>query len=652
MPSDEQEAEPETVMPVLDAELDESAAQQQTVSQQMWPATDSGGNSGGGLPTSQSKLHSLPREDLVKLVKKQLIGLNHAKNQIEVHKKEAEKKDKKIAQLLTNNPSSGVEESEKIHAADMISMELSDYKRGFETVKQQLKESHNQLAAKQEMLDQLSSRLEALTDEKEHFQEACKHANAEAAKLRASMEEKSTVISENSKEIDSLVVQMSQLKSTMEDEITNLNQTVLRQKQRLVEEQRQDGTKAAEIRRLKAENELLERRLDDLEQEHKQFKERAQYVLKQQSREKEAESNKQNGSVEVQQLIETLASRNENISQLTARCSFLSEEVHIGQEHIQNLQAELEAINHSTLLAQNRDQMERRTLLAGHEQRMRQMHTQLDKLREEKKAIEIKYELDKATITQDFNQRFEQLLSQNQKLSEEIQKVKAASNYNNSNTINNSQSSPGYCTGIIRSRVRFHVPAQTRSQDKVLHHTTAIINRPSKFPLSNQFERQLKDLTCDDSLDGGRNSESESLASDDLQSVLNDTTLGLSEHRDLESAAFGVEHSREEEEMVNVEDIMAQLNHSRELLSDVEENNIRLMEQNLGSGSRITGNILEDPSETNLVGRTLTGRNQTHNAMWWPECGARGVVAGLAFWIPLKELILASRHGGGSRSPV
>ncbi|KAI1716578.1 rab binding domain-containing protein [Ditylenchus destructor] len=531
-------------------------------------------NAGNAVQTATvtSKLDTMSREDLIRLVKKQLITVSNTKKQLEAHKNEADTKQQKIDQLLlaANKSSGPSKENGTNRSTDMISMELSDYKRSLEAVKEQLKESNAQVVAKEALLTELSTKIETLTEERETYHDALKKSSAEMSKLKAILEEKSNVISENSRQIDGLMMQMTHVKSSLEGEISDLNLQLVQHKRRLTEEQKVDNTKTAEIRRLKAENDQIQRRFDDLEQEYRTFKERAEYVLKQQSN--DSEDSKQIShrstvaSTEIQQLIETLADRNEKISQLTARCSYLSEDLHTAQEHIKTLSRELDDLQQSVFSSQTREQTERRGLVADYEQRLRQAYAQIDQLKTEKRMIEDRQNAEKAKLMDESNQRFEQLLQQNNKLSEDLSKAKAESAVQSSYNTNQGNARQEKTTG-----------SSYNSQRKPVQPV-----RPSFLDFQQQ---QRQNFNQDDSVENEfeeKNSES----SDDLQSVLNDPCPYGNDSQQLAGVDLAsVLSAGLEEQETNlmderhVQEIYRQLEHTRELLCDAEESNVKLMEQ-------------------------------------------------------------------------
>lgn len=125
-----------------------------------------------------------------------------------------------------------------------------------------------------------------------------------------------------------MVVQIAQMKSQMEAEILSLNESNVFQNQKLIEEKQREGANVREIQRLKNEQLLLQQKYDDLNREYytfkvniyyfsKDFKERAQYVLQQQSLEENEVVSIKSNSAEIQDLIENLELKNEKISKLT-----------------------------------------------------------------------------------------------------------------------------------------------------------------------------------------------------------------------------------------------------------------------------------------------------------------------------------------------
>lgn len=149
--------------------------------------------------------------------------------------------------------------------------------------------------------------------------------------------EKSLIISENTKIIDSMVIQVSELKNNMEIEIKRLNNIITEKTHKILEIEQIDNSNVIESKQLKIDLELLQKRYNNLQQEYLQFKvnmtffnfilfyfkERAQYVLKQQQNGDSDNttvsepSSSKSYFVELQNLIETLRLKNNEISSLT-----------------------------------------------------------------------------------------------------------------------------------------------------------------------------------------------------------------------------------------------------------------------------------------------------------------------------------------------
>lgn len=125
-------------------------------------------------------------------------------------------------------------------------------------------------------------------------------------------------MSENSKEAQSLTLQSQQIKAEHELEVAKLNSQLKRFRDESSEQQKYVSEKTIEIRKLRSELEIVQRRFDDLQIEHSTFKEKAEYLLKQKNEDRtESSSTTISGKHEIDELIKTIQARNEKINQLT-----------------------------------------------------------------------------------------------------------------------------------------------------------------------------------------------------------------------------------------------------------------------------------------------------------------------------------------------
>jgi septal ring factor EnvC (AmiA/AmiB activator) len=103
-------------------------------------------------------LEALSHEELIKLVKRQLLNQKETKKQLEAAKKEAEESRKQAKELATKlgqqqnlaNDGSGGES-----ATSMMAIELNDYKNAIGVVRKELQECKEQLAQRDSLVEVL-----------------------------------------------------------------------------------------------------------------------------------------------------------------------------------------------------------------------------------------------------------------------------------------------------------------------------------------------------------------------------------------------------------------------------------------------------------------------------------------------------------------
>ena len=121
------------------------------------------------------QLDSLPREDLIKLLKKQLISVKEARKQAEDYKNQVTELEKK----LKNS-----EQGQKDDKTEMISLELSDYKNSCAELKKQLENQKEAQKAKDELVKDLTQKNDSLMQEKAELELSLKDSKNEMSKLQ------------------------------------------------------------------------------------------------------------------------------------------------------------------------------------------------------------------------------------------------------------------------------------------------------------------------------------------------------------------------------------------------------------------------------------------------------------------------------------
>uniref|UniRef100_A0A914BXZ5 GRIP domain-containing protein n=1 Tax=Acrobeloides nanus TaxID=290746 RepID=A0A914BXZ5_9BILA len=499
--------------------------------------------------SSISKLDTLSREDLLRHLKKQTINLKEARKQIETLQNQLvdAKREKEKAQ--DHSQQNGTE----ISKSDLISLELSDYKKSLDQAQKQLAHAKDGLAEKDTLIRDLTERIDTVSQEKALIEETVKELKTSLSKIEKEIKEKDMTIMENAKENHALSLQINQLRADFESEIDDLKATIKRQKDELSQQRDGFSSRNSEMRNLRSQCELLQRQYDDLNVEYNTFKERAQYVLKQKTEEKPVT---QTSTYEIEELLKTLAMRNEKISQISEKCNILEEELHAAQEHARNLRAELTDSQASLNSLQQRQADERRRLHADYESRLRQNSATIDALNKELTQLRDQFSEEKNRLIETFNRQTSELTLQNQHLTEKIIELNSAMKKTN-DTENHT------------------IKEVNRTQQKNIE--DRIRTQLSKVPKPIDFSNNVR-LSTENSnehfVSETENSDADDLRS--LQSILNGEDL---DETQTICDDFPSMQSSFMDGISNQEDVCVKLQHTREMLSETEEINVKLMEQ-------------------------------------------------------------------------
>lgn len=224
------------------------------------------------------------------------------------------------------------DESNKDDKTEMITLELNDYKSSCTELKKQIEIQAENQKKNDELIRELSAKNDQLMQDKAEIESTLKQAKSDINKLQKELNgkrcgfnnndisinllEQKTLMSENSKETQSLSLQSQQLKAEHELELSKLNGQLKRARDELAEQQKYVTEKTTEIRKYKSDMDNLQRRFDEIQVEYSTFKERAEYVLKQKNMDRTESSQSSNNKHEIDELIKTIQARNDKISQL------------------------------------------------------------------------------------------------------------------------------------------------------------------------------------------------------------------------------------------------------------------------------------------------------------------------------------------------
>nr|CAD2178249.1 unnamed protein product [Meloidogyne enterolobii] len=546
-----------------------------------------------------SKLEALSRDDLIKLVKKQLLNQKELKKQLEASKNENEANANQVKEL-----SSKIAIFEgKQDGTSMLIVELEDYKNASVKMKKELQDCKEKLAEKEALIEELSQHIATLQEEKAETNEQLRQKGIESTELKQSIDEKSNLIAENSKEISSLLVQLNDSRQQMQQEINFLNESLLTNSAELKNEQRSSSARFAEVKRLKCENDTLVARIKCVEEEFKNYKERAEFVFKSSkvsdvptnvnSTLSQAVDNSGADNVsfdgEIDQLLELLKQRNVLISQLRTKCSFLEEEVKNSQEYSKTLLEELNALHDSISQIRRQSQSERQRTIGEFEQKLK---------KEEMLRITLENDLKLITGREIVAiKNLKELKIECERLESELEEAKRKILLFDEKKLTTSDNSPPLPQHFIQKQQRKtsisiqkkNINQQQKQFPKPLNLTTKI---PTDFSQNQQssFEDEFigRNAVIGDEDNATMNSESLTDSLDDLQSMLREAEIepnseipsfNVSElPSDALSLNGGLQRIYYSHEEYNL--IIQQLNSCRELLSESEEINVRLNEQN------------------------------------------------------------------------
>uniref|UniRef100_A0AC35F8Y3 GRIP domain-containing protein n=1 Tax=Panagrolaimus sp. PS1159 TaxID=55785 RepID=A0AC35F8Y3_9BILA len=512
---------------------------------------------GGITKAPSSKLDTLPRENLLALLKKQAMASKESKKQIEEYRekiKGLEEKCQTLEEKLGNNSTN-----------EMMTFELDDYKNSCAELKKQLENQKEAQKEKDELVRDLTQRNDLLMQEKAETNEKLKEAKALAAKLQKEIDEQHTILSENSKEAQSLTLQSQQIRAEYDLEIAKLNTQLKRFREESIEQQKYITDKTAEIRQLKNDFEALQQSYENLKIEHSTFKERAEYVLKQKNEEQSKDSaatasstvssSSSSGKMEIEELISVLNNRNERITQLTERSSYLEDELRSTQDYAKNIKGELEDAQHSLNQLRTRGLEERRRAESDYDIRLRQAYTEKEILQKQlNRTIEQSTE-EKEKLIESFQRQNAELEEKNRELLQTLEE------YRNLAAAATSSTTPRATTPIrvTTRRPKFPQPIN------FLHEPSAIITSTTNMhPPGLDHENDEDDFRS-------------------LQDVINDATddqTTITGPRPI--SAFDDLVSRPSIDFYTVDEYDAlerQLSHTRELLNDMEDTNAKLVEQ-------------------------------------------------------------------------
>uniref|UniRef100_A0A183BHT0 GRIP domain-containing protein n=1 Tax=Globodera pallida TaxID=36090 RepID=A0A183BHT0_GLOPA len=554
----------------------------------------------GGSGTALAKLDSLSREDLIKLAKKQLIVLKETRKHLATARKESEEYATQMRELSTKMSADSSSFSSTSEGGGMMAIELADYKSALVAARKELAEGAAKTGEREAMVEELSQRIAQLQLEKEEVNSELRLKNTQNAELTQKMEENGRLLSEHAKEAGALQFRLNEASQSAQDELHTLQNEQQQLQAELAAVRRTADARGAEARRLRVDSERSAQLLAGLKEEFAAYKERAECAL---AKFKEVAAggaisgeNGGNSSSEFQQLIDALSTRNAQITELNAKCSFLEEELRSGHLHSKTLLDELNSLHDQQQTQRQQWAGERQRIVAEHAERMRaeetiraELRKELQATRERETAAVALQQMEKVSGHKQQQTAVEELRRECDRLSRELEEAKS----------------------LLKSSVPPKVPPSLLQLPSRPYQTT-IKHLSKPTPLNFGFQPQqftttttatTNSLEMDAEEEGagvlGTTHSESSDSMDDLNSVLQEAVDGAVPGGDLLTTFnvaslaehFGGVRSDECDGSVSAnlqqhfvgrdqhQEVLKLLEDCRELLNETEEDNVRLNEQ-------------------------------------------------------------------------
>lgn len=600
------------------------------------PATDatkpqqSAASGAGGI----SKLDTLSREDLIKLVKKQYLSLKETKRQLEEAKTNGPTAPPStsatvVAVAASTGDSQSVTATGKSDPNDaLITMELLDYKSGLQTARRELNECRQQLTNSNELSRELTDRVAELTQTREEQGEQLKQLNSDLFRVKDELQDKTRTLTEHQKQMESLRIQLDESKSHAVENEGEMMNTVQELRRQLAQEQQYNRAKTNEFRRLNVEFEALQQQHNQLREEFNKYKQKAELVIRNsnavapadpsataadENDSKHAEKHStpstetatpiisiKQANTEIQELIHTIQTRNATNSQLTSKCSMLEDELQRTMEYTRRLRSEIDSLNESLTAAQRMAFQERQRLCQDYEQRLKREEMAQNEFRQDLRATAERERAEAENRLQTISTKNESLLHENEKLKAMLNNKNQTPNASQQDQLTRFDTDSAE-ESVSRKQQQFDNKSVQKKKSITIANDSLALAGGRKHPpplnfemtmLSNQPHPMNTSSTTD--LDVPSNSESSETYSsnEDLRSILNNLDRPELVSTPTNSAAkmpiggqssFG--DSTEPPGLFSelsperFEELNRQLADCNELLRDTEEENARLCEQ-------------------------------------------------------------------------
>jgi len=479
--------------------------------------------------SATAKLELQSKEKLIQLIRKQLVIIKEARKVAAESKNEVES--------LRQQISASSESKTQRNVESMLSLELSDYKKGMETLRKKCESADKELSEKDGIMKELSMKLHNLTEQNAELKDTEFRQKNEITALSSKISELENSQRELREELERQQVDFqSRLEAATGDEEKNLD--IIKKLRSELKNIRNEGVDhKTELSQLQKSKHILQKNYDDLAAEFSTYKEKAEFVLKQHNTEKQ----KVTENFEIEELQRQLKNKHEQINQLSDRNLGLQQEVASATERCRVLRSELEDHRQSMHISQKGVAEERRRIASEYEQRIRQLSKELEGSKRDYQLIQ------------------EQAVTETQKLEETNSKFVSELN----TQIQNLQYKLSQLADKNVNSVQDNKQKSIEREQK----RTAFVN-PINFDTETRFNVQ-------------EIGQSNNANKDDMLNSLNDLINGVEPTQETD-LNFVTQRSRSQGSLnswADPEDLEVQLQHTRSILREAEQTNAKLEAQ-------------------------------------------------------------------------
>ncbi|KAI6232550.1 GRIP domain protein [Aphelenchoides besseyi] len=492
-------------------------------------------------PNSTTKLELRSKEELIQLIKRQLTLLKEARKTSAQYKEEASTLKEQVAEFESKLQKN----SASLNDVAIQKLELSDYKKSMETLRKKLESADKTIAEKDESQRELGQKLHSLTERNIELEELVERETKEKEATIKKMNDLEQAIAKMQCDFDSEKSELEERITMIAKETDDMRETIKRQKKELNAIRNEDNDQKNELNRFVKSNEQIQRKYDELFAEFTAYKEKAEFVLRQNEEERKEKSRDKN--FEMVELNRQLKLKSDHISQLTDKFTGAQQEINSLQERCRLLRSELDDARQSIGAIQKENRNERKQLICEHEQKTRQLIKESEENKKEILQLREQNVADRRSQSEMMARSSSEFASQLQELRTQLARLQTP---DNADTMSNNQE---------------HQQKMSISPKKKTSMATV---RPLNFDVESHFTTH----------DMNEAQTSKSDNRHEMMSSLNELINGEdempTEGRNLSTSMSSLNS------WVEPDQLEAQLRHTREILHEIEENNSKLEAQN------------------------------------------------------------------------